>query len=134
MIEAHSSGNENELARIVVDCAYKVHTRLGPGLLESVYEVILAHEVREQGLNVERQVSIPVMYNSIRFEEGFRADQVVADRLLVELKSVEEIHPVHKKQLLTYLRLSNRRLGLLINFGSELIKDGISRVVNGMPD
>jgi len=134
MIEAHSSGNENELARIVVDRAYKVHTRLGPGLLESVYEVILAHEVREQGLNVERQVSIPVMYNSIRFEEGFRADLVVADRLLVELKSVEEIHPVHKKQLLTHLRLSNRRLGLLINFGSELIKDGISRVVNGMPD
>ena len=126
--------NENELASIVVDCAYKVHTKLGPGLLESVYEIVLAHEIRGHGVTVERQVAIPINYGSIRFDEGLRADLIVGDRLLVELKSLEEIHPVHKKQVLTYLRLTNRRLGLLINFGTALINDGISQIVNGMPE
>ena len=126
--------SENELARIVVDTAYKVHTKLGPGLLESVYEVVLAHELRKRGLKADRQVPIPIVYESIQFEEGFKADLIVNDLLLVELKSVEQVAAVHKKQLLTYLRLTNKRLGLLINFGAELIKEGISRVVNGMPD
>jgi GxxExxY protein len=134
MAGTHDSLDENELARIVVDCAYKVHMRLGPGLLESVYEVVLAHELRERGLVVERQVPVPIVYDQIRFEEGFRADLIVAGRLLVELKSVEQTHPVHKKQVLTYLRLTDCKLGLLINFGAELIKDGISRIVNGLPE
>jgi GxxExxY protein len=125
---------ENELAKIVVDSAYKVHTKLGPGLLESVYEVVLAHEVRKHGVTADRQVIIPIKYDGIQFEEGFRADLIVRERLLVELKSVEQISPVHKKQVLTYLRLSDRRLGLLINFGSELVRDGITRIVNGLPD
>src|SRR5262245_38097400 len=126
--------SENELARIVVDAAFKVHTKLGPGLLESVYEVVLAHELRKQKLKAERQVPIPIVYESIQFEEGFKADLIVDDLLVLELKSVEQVIPVYKKQLLTYLRLTNKRLGLLINFGAELIKDGISRVANGMPD
>jgi GxxExxY protein len=118
----------------VVDSACKVHTKLGPGLLESVYEVVLAHEVRKHGVTADRQVIIPIKYDGIQFEEGFRADLIVGERLLVELKSVEQISPVHKKQVLTYLRLSDRRLGLLINFGSELVRDGITRIVNGLPD
>ena len=134
MSDAMQSLNENELARIVVDAAYKVHTRLGPGLLESVYEVVLVHELRKHQLKADRQVPIPIVYESIHFEEGFKADVIVNDLLLIELKSVEQMIPVHKKQLLTYLRLTNKRLGLLINFGAELIKDGISRVANGMPD
>ena len=125
---------ENEVAKVIVDCAYKVHTTLGPGLLESVYEAALAYELGKRGLNVERQKPLPVVYENVRLEEGFRADLVVSDLVIVELKSVEEIAPVHKKQLLTYLRLADKRLGLLINFGAELIKDGISRVANGMPD
>ena len=112
---------ENEIGRIVVDCAFKVHQKLGPGLLESVYEVALAHEIRKRGLSLERQIPIPVVYDDLRFDEGFRADIVVADLVILELKSLEQIQPVHKKQLLTYLRLSNKRLGYLINFGAELI-------------
>jgi GxxExxY protein len=125
---------ENEIARIVVDAAYCIHTCLGPGLLESVYEVSLAHELRKRGLQVERQTAISVKYDSITFDEGFRADIVVDDKVVLELKSVESVQRVHKKQLLTYLRLMNKRLGRLINFNEELIKDGISRVVNGLPD
>jgi GxxExxY protein len=125
---------ENEIAQRVVQAAYTVHTRLGPGLLESVYEAVLAHELQKDGLRVARQVPVPVLYETLRFEEGFRVDILVEDSLILELKSVEAVAPVHKKQLLTYLRLAGKRLGLLINFGAPLIKDGISRVVNGLPD
>ena len=125
---------ENELAKIIVDCAYKVHTTLGPGLLESVYEAALAYELGKRGLHVERQKPLPVVYENIHLEEGFRADMVISGLVIVELKSVEEVAPVHKKQLLTYLRLADKRLGLLINFGAAKIKNGISRIVNGLPE
>ena len=125
---------DNEIGKIVVDCAFKVHQKLGPGLLESVYEVALAYEIKKRGLSVERQMPIPVVYDELSFEEGFRADIIVAGSVILELKSVEQVQPVHKKQLLTYLRLTNRRLGYLINFGAELIKDGLSRVSNGAAD
>jgi len=123
---------ENDIATIIVDACFRVHTNLGPGLLESVYESILAYELEKRGLKTTRQQSIPVYYEGIHFDEGFRADLLVEDKVIVELKSVEKVAPVHKKQLLTYLRLTDRRLGLLVNFGENLIKDGITRVVNGM--
>ena len=123
---------ENEIATQVVDAAYQIHKRLGPGLLESVYEVVLAHELRKRGLKTVRQVAVPIVYDDLEFEEGFRADVIVEDKVIVELKSVESVAKVHKKQLLTYLRLADKRLGLLVNFGEELIRDGISRVVNGL--
>ena len=122
---------ENEIARIIVDACYKIHTGLGPGLLESVYEVVLAAELIERGLNVERQVPIPIQWKSMRFDEGFRADLIVEDKVIVELKSVEKTAPVHSKQLLTYLRLADKR-SLLANFGESLIKNGIKRIVNGL--
>jgi GxxExxY protein len=125
---------ENEIAKEVVDAAYKVHVTLGPGLLESVYEVVLEYELRKRGLSVVRQKPLPVIYESVSFEEGYRADLIVEGKVILELKSVETIAPVHKKQLLTYLRLADKRLGLLINFGETLIKDGISRVVNRLPE
>lgn len=125
---------ENEIAKQVVDAAFKIHTKLGPGLLESVYETILAHEMQKRGLSFARQVAIPVVYEDLHFDEGFRADLIVENKLIIELKSVETLMPVHKKQLLTYLRLSDKRLGLLINFNSPLIKDGIVRLVNGLPE
>jgi GxxExxY protein len=125
---------ENDIARIIVDAAYTVHTRLGPGLLESVYQRILAHELTKRGLRVSTERRIPVTYDEIRFDEGFRADIVVENRVLIELKSVETILPVHKKQLLTYLRLTDIRLGLLINFNEVLIKTGITRIVNGLEE
>ena len=121
---------ENEIAKIVVDAAYHVHRRLGPGLLESVYEVILVNSLSGRGLNVERQKPVPIVFDGMKFDEGFRADLIVEDKVIVELKSVEKTAPVHKKQLLTYLRLADKRLGLLINFGASLIKDGIFRVAN----
>jgi len=123
---------ENEIAKIIVDAAFQVHKRLGPGLLESVYEVILAHELKKRGLSVKRQVPVAIVFDEIKFDEGFRADLIVEEKVIVELKSVEKVSRVHKKQLLTYLRLTDKRLGLLINFGAELIRDGISRVVNGL--
>ncbi|MEA5568388.1 GxxExxY protein [Anabaena sp. UHCC 0399] len=123
---------ENEISGMVVDAAYKVHTTLGPGLLESVYESVMDFELRRRKLTVNRQVVIPVFYEGVRLDEGFRADLIVADQVIVELKSVEAVHPVHKKQLLTYLRLADKRVGLLINFNVTLIKDGISRVVNNL--
>ena len=123
---------ENEIAKQVVDAAFKIHTKLGPGLLESVYEAVLAYELKNRGLQVERQRAIPVVYEDVRLEEGFRADLIVEGKVIVELKSVEVIAPVHKKQVLTYLRLTNLKLGLLINFGEELIRDGISRIANGL--
>ncbi len=122
--------HENDIAKQIVDAAYKVHTTLGPGLLESVYETVLGYELVGRGLNVTRQAAIPVVYEQLSFDEGFRADLVVEDKVIVELKSVEKVAPVHKKQLLTYLRLADKRLGLLINFGEALIKDGITRIVN----
>jgi len=125
---------ENEIAKEVVDAAYQIHTRLGPGLFETVYEVILAHELKQRRLRVTRQQPISIKYDSITFDEGFRADLIVENKVIVELKSVETVSRVHKKQLLTYLRLADKRLGLLINFGAELIKDGISRVVNRLEE
>jgi len=122
--------NENDLAREIVDAAYKVHTSLGLGLLESVYEAAMAHELQKRGLLVNRQVPLPVIYEEVRLEEGFRADLVVGGKVMVELKSVDKIADVHKKQLLTYLKLSGMKLGLLVNFNEALIKDGITRIVN----
>ena len=115
----------------IVDAAYKLHTRLGPGLLESVYEVVLAKELERRGLKVERQKSVPFEFDGMRFEEGFRADLLVEGVVVVELKSVENLAPVHSKQLLTYLRLLNLTTGLLINFGAATLKEGLHRVVNG---
>ncbi len=125
---------DNEISRDVVDAAYRIHTALGPGLLESVYETTLAWELRERGLQVIRQFEVPVEYRGVRIEAGFRADMLVEDKLIVEVKSVEVILPVHKKQLLTYLRLADKRLGLLINFHAYLIKDGITRIANSLPE
>ncbi|BAY79385.1 hypothetical protein NIES25_58700 (plasmid) [Nostoc linckia NIES-25] len=122
----------NEVSGAVVDAAYMVHTSLGPGLLESVYETVMDFELRRRKLRVQRQVMIPVVYGGVVLEEGFRADLIVENQVIVELKSLESIHPVHKKQLLTYLRLADKRVGLLINFNVSLIKDGISRVVNNL--
>ena len=125
---------ENQISKVILDSAFKVHTRLGPGLLESVYEVTLAHELRKAGLQVARQVAIPIRYDELTFDEGFRADLLVENKVIVELKSVEQLLKVHSKQLLTQLRLSDRKLGLLINFGEVHLKNGIERVVNGLPD
>jgi GxxExxY protein len=125
---------ENEIAREIVDAAYKIHVALGPGLLESVYEVVLEYELKKRGLKVVRQVSMPVVYETVKLAEGYRADMLVGEKVIVELKSVEEVSSVHKKQLLTYLRLADKRLGLLINFGEALMKRGISRVVNGLQE
>ena len=123
---------ENEIAKVIVDTAFHIHKKLGPGLLETVYEVVLAHGLKRRGLNIERQVPVSIVFEGLTFDEGFRADIIVEDKVIVELKSIEKVLPVHKKQLLTYLRLTDKRLGLLINFGSELIRDGISRVVNNL--
>jgi GxxExxY protein len=125
---------ENQLSKIILDAAFRVHTNTGPGLLESVYEALLAYELRKQGLKVERQVSIPIQYDGLVFDEGFRADLLVEAKVIVELKSVEQMVRVHSKQVLTQLRLSQRRLGLLINFGEAHLKNGIERIVNGLPD
>lgn len=125
--------DENALSKMILDAAFKIHTRLGPGLLETVYEVVLAHELRKAGLEVQRQVSIPIHYDDLLFEEGFRTDLLVAGKVIVELKSVDELRKVHSKRVLTQLRLSNRKLGLLINFGEARLRNGIERVVNGLP-
>ena len=125
---------ENELATIAVDAEFKIHTRLGPGLLESVYQAIMAQELRKRGLQVDTEVPIPVVWEGEKLDIGFRADTVVNGKLMLELKSIEEVAPVHKKQLLTYLKLADYRLGLLINFNVELIKDGISRIVNRLQE
>jgi len=123
--------NENEIGRIIVDCAVRLHMALGPGLLESVYEVLLAHQLQKAGLKVKRQVPIPIEFEGIRFDEGFRADLIVEDMVIVELKSVESVSKAHKKQVLTYLRLTGMKLGFLLNFGEALMKDGIYRIING---
>ncbi len=124
--------SENEVARQIVDAAYKIHVKTGPGLLESAYEAMLVYELRKRGLLVQQQQPIPLIYDDVQLEVGYRADLIVNDLVIVELKSVEKVAPVHKKQLLTYLKLADKRLGLLINFGAPLIKQGISRVVNGL--
>lgn len=123
---------ENELSKIVVDCCYKVHSRIGPGLLESVYEEILMFEFLKRELSVKRQQGLPVIYESIKPELGFRADFIIEDKLILEVKSIENIAPVHQKQLLTYLRLTGIKLGILANFNCALIKDALRRVVNNL--
>jgi len=123
--------NENEIGTIIVDTAVQLHMALGPGLLESVYEVLLAHRLQKAGLKVARQVPIPIEFDGIRFDEGFRADIIVENKVIIELKSVETIHKAHKKQVLTYLRLTNMKLGYLLNFGAPVMKDGIFRIING---
>jgi len=125
---------ENEVAKMIVDAAFTVHTKLGPGLLEPVYEAILQYELRKRGLHVIHQQPIPVIYEEVRLKVGLRPDLIVEGKVIIEVKSVEVLAPIHKKQLLTYLRLADKRLGLLINFGGVLIKDGIRRVVNRLPE
>jgi len=126
--------DENEIGKIAVDSAVQIHRELGPGLLETVYEIVLARELERRGLKIQRQVSVPIVYRDIRFDEGFRADILVEDKVILELKSLDQIAKVHSKQVLTYLRLTGLRLGFLLNFGSPLMKNGISRVVNGLPE
>lgn len=121
---------ENEIATAVVDAAFKIHTTLGPGLFESVYEATLEYELQKRGLRVEHQIRLPVVYEQVRIALGFRVDLIIDRKVIVEVKSIEALAPVHKKQLLTYLRLTDLRLGLLINFNVDLIKYGIHRVVN----
>ena len=123
---------ENYLASIIVDCCYHINVNLGPGLLESVYEEILFSELTERGLKVEKQKQLPVVWKNKKLDLGFRTDLIVENKVIVEIKSVLEIHPVHPKQLLTYLKLTGLKLGLLINFNSPLIKTGITRIVNGL--
>lgn len=125
---------ENLIARQVVDVAYHIHSTLGPGLLEAVYEEIMAYELGKRDFRVTRQQEIPVHYEQMTFPVGFRADLIVDDLVIIEIKSVEKLNPVHKKQLLTYLRLTGKKLGLLINFGEAMIKDGIVRIANGLED
>jgi len=125
---------ESEIGTIIVDCAVKIHKDLGPGLLETVYEVILARALERRGLRVERQVGICISYQGERFEDAFRADLIVEGKVIVELKSLEHINSAHKKQLLTYLRLTGLRLGFLLNFGEALMRDGITRTINGNID
>lgn len=126
--------DENQIGKIVVDASLSVHRELGPGLLETVYEVILLDELRQKGLSCERQVPISIERRGIVFDEGFRADIVVENKVILELKSVEKINNAHKKQLLTYLKLSEKKLGFVINFGEALMKNGITRIVNGLPE
>ena len=124
--------NINDVSGAIVDAAVKIHMALGPGLLETVYEAILEKELLRRGLRVRRQVVVPITFEDLHFDEGFRADLIVEECVIVELKSVEQTHPVHAKQVLTYCKLLNFRLGLLINFGAPLLKDGIKRIANGI--
>jgi len=125
---------ENEIGTIVIESAIAVHQELGPGLFETVYEVVLVNELEERGLKVERQVSVPIAYKGIRFDEGFRADIIVDGRVILELKSIERVTAAHKKQVQTYLRLTGCKLGYLLNFGEALMKSGITRCVNGLEE
>ena len=125
------SVNENDIGTIVITEAIHIHQALGPGLLETVYEAIIARRLVKRGLSVERQVAIPIEFEGERFEEGFRADLIIEGKVLLELKSVETINNAHKKQLLTYLKLTGIKLGYLLNFGEELMKQGITRTING---
>ena len=125
---------ENEIGTIVVDSAIRVHSALGPGLLEIVYEVSLGYELEQRGLKVSRQVPVGVEYGGVKFQEGFRIDLVVEDKVIVELKSVDKVSGVHKRQLQTYLKLAGRKLGYLLNFNVDLMKSGIVRCVNGLEE
>ncbi len=124
--------DENQIGREVVDAAVKVHAALGPGLLESVYEVVLARELERRGLSVQRQVAVPIEYRGLQFDEGFRADIIVEGKVILELKSLEQLGKVHHKQLFTYLKLKGLKLGYLLNFGASLMKNGVKRMVNGL--
>jgi GxxExxY protein len=126
--------SENEIGTKVIEAAIAVHRILGPGLLESVYEVVLAHELRERGLKVDCQVPVAIAYKDIKFDEGFRADIIVEGKVILELKSVERVIPAHKKQVQTYLRLTGCKLGYLLNFGEDVMKSGITRCVNGLEE
>jgi len=126
--------HENEIGTKILTAAIEVHRELGPGLLETVYEVVLAHELTRSGLDVERQVPVPIVFKGIRFDEAFRADLIVARKVLVELKSVEHVTPAHKKQVQTYLKLTGIKLGYLLNFGEAFLKDGITRCVNRLDE
>jgi GxxExxY protein len=123
---------ENELSKIIVDTCFRIHVELGPGLFESVYEEILAYELAKMSLNIKRQQAIPVFWQDAKMDLGFRTDLIIENKVIVEIKSVENIAPVHQKQVLTYLTLTGLKLGLLINFNEALIKDGITRIVNGL--
>jgi len=124
--------HENEITGAIVDASYKIHTTLGPGLLESVYEKVLAFELVTRGFEVKVQQPIPVVYDDVRLELGFRADMIVGNKVVIEVKSVDAVAPVHAKQLRTYLKLMDLKVGLLINFNVNLIKEGITRVVNNL--
>jgi GxxExxY protein len=126
--------NENEIGEQVIAAGIQVHRALGPGLLESVYEAVLAYELKKRGLTVKRQVPIPIQYEELEFDEGFRADLIVHERVIVELKSITQLHPAHRKQIQTHLRLTQLRLGYLLNFGEALLRNGIVRAVNGLPE
>lgn len=125
---------ENEIGTICIEAAIGVHRELGPGLLESVYEIVLAHELAQRGLRVERQVPIAISYKGMIFEDAFRADLVVEDKVIIELKSVEQLNKAHRKQIQTYLRLTGLKLGYLFNFGAALMKEGIVRAVNHLEE
>lgn len=125
---------ENEIGTRVIEAAIAVHRALGPGLLESVYEVVLAYELRDRGLKVDCQVPVAIAYKGITFDEGFRADMIVEGKVILELKSVERVIPAHKKQVQTYLRLTGCKLGYLLNFGEDVMKSGITRCVNGLEE
>jgi len=125
---------ENSIGSIVIDAAFEVHRNLGPGLLETVYETAMAHELQQRDLKVQRQLLIPVEYKGVRSDEGFRADIVVQDKVILELKSTESVSEAHKKQIQTYLRLTGCKLGYLLNFGEALMRDGITRSVNGLTE
>lgn len=125
---------ENQIGTAVVELAIEIHRELGPGLYENVYETVLAYELESHGLAVVRQVPVPIRYKHLEFQEGFKADMIVNDKVILELKSVETITKSHKKQLLTYLRLKGFKLGYLLNFGEALMKDGIYRIVNNLEE
>lgn len=123
---------ENKIATLILDACFKIHRKLGPGLFESVYEEVLSFELEKMELDFQRQKAIPVVWEDFNLDQGFRTDFIVEDKVIVELKSIESIAPVHQKQLLTYLRLTDLKLGLLVNFNKALLKDGIQRIVNNL--
>lgn len=126
--------NENNIGTRILAAAIEIHRELGPGLLESVYEIVLSRELSDRGLAVQRQVPVPIVFKGIRFDEGFRADLIVNGKVLLELKSAERVTPAHKKQVQTYLRLTGLKLGYLLNFGEAVLKDGITRCVNRLEE
>ena len=125
---------ENQIAKIIVDVAYNIHVKLGPGLLESTYETLMCYEFGKRGLRYTQQQVLPLIYEGVIIEEALRTDIIVEDKVIIEIKSVEQLAKVHYRQLLTYLRVADKKLGLLVNFGDKLIKDGIKRIANGLED